>query len=309
MSRRLDRHRVGEPARGGRLRSGPPAVRGGRAVTGSTPTARRRRRIPGSGARSRRTGRDGGRRPTGDRRRRRGRRGVRRGGPASAGEGVSVMGPRDLGRGGSQRSTGSLETGESSPRLMTVGRRPRDGPLSPNQCRTMPPVTFPHPRAPPYTATCAARRIRRRRPPGWPVGPPCGGSGRRAPPARCRRRWRPSRPAARPARAEPVSSAWRSMQPAQLLEELGVGPGGLDQGGVEPAGQLAVGVPDEGLAAGHARAQVVADRPEDDDACRRSCTRRRGRPRPRPRPMAPELRTAKRSPADPATNSSPPVAP
>ena len=43
--------------------------------------------------------------------------------------------------------------------------------------------------------------------------------------------------------------------------------------------------------------------------CRRSCIRSRGRPRPRPPPCAPELRTAKRSPATPRKYASPAIAP
>src|SRR5437764_12911889 len=51
-------------------------------------------------------------------------------------------------------------------------------------------------------------------------------------------------------------------EPAHLLEVLGVGALGLHQRGVEPGGQLRVGVPYERLAARHAGAEVVADGPE-----------------------------------------------
>ena len=79
--------------------------------------------------------------------------------------------------------------------------------------------------------------------------------------------------------------------------------------GVDPQGHPTVRVVQVGPAAGHAGAEVRADRAQDHDDARRSCTRSRAGPMPSTTASAPVLRTAKRIPARPTRWSRPPVAP
>ena len=79
--------------------------------------------------------------------------------------------------------------------------------------------------------------------------------------------------------------------------------------GLTRARKRAVLVEHEGQAAAHARRRSCARSGRARRRARRSCTRSRGRRRPRRRRCAPELRTAKRSPARPRKNARPLVAP
>ena len=83
----------------------------------------------------------------------------------------------------------------------------------------------------------------------------------------------------------------------------------VDQLVVVAVDEVAIEIEHVGEAAGEARAEVEAGAAEHDRPRRRSCIRSSGRPRLRSTAIAPELRTAKRSPARPAANNSPPVAP
>ncbi len=95
----------------------------------------------------------------------------------------------------------------------------------------------------------------------------------------------------------------------QLAEPLRLVALERDEGDEVVVHEALVGVEQERLAAGHPGAEVPAVRPEDDDRARASCTRSAWSPTPSTTATAPEFRTAKRSPAEPAQKSSPPVAP
>ena len=83
----------------------------------------------------------------------------------------------------------------------------------------------------------------------------------------------------------------------------------VDQLVVVAIDEVALHVEHVGESAGESRAEVDAGAPEHADDAARSCTRSNDRPAPSTTASAPELRTAKRSPAVPAAYSSPPVAP
>ena len=149
------------------------------------------------------------------------------------------------------------------------------------------------------------------RPPTGPrVGPRCAAPGRRAPPARDGRR-RPSQSASSSAAQRRAGELVVALdQPAQLLEVLRRRAARPRPAAVlRPAVSRPLRGPRRTPGRRSCRRRGCSRRGRARRRCRRSCTRSSGRRRPRPRRWRPELRTAKRSPAAPATNSSPPVAP